>query len=187
MISCLFIPSRMIKINNSRRQTERQGRAHLKKQLDPHVVVIWFQRSLMAHLIMTVILIGLFFCGFYFQWPFPLKLGLIICAVLLLLSLTIFTFVVPRIRYHTFFYYVRKEDILIQEGVFIIRQIVLPFSRVQHVETKQGPLLRRHQLTAVLVTTAADTHEIPALREEEAIALRDQISVYIREDASYEI
>ena len=38
--------------------------------------------------------------------------------------------------------------------------------RVQHVDTVQGPILRKYQLASVIVNTAATAHEIPALRRE---------------------
>lgn len=48
--------------------------------------------------------------------------------------------------------------------------------RVQHVDTDQGPILRRYKMAAVSITTAATTHKIPTLFIEDADSLRDQIA-----------
>ena len=48
--------------------------------------------------------------------------------------------------------------------------------RVQHVETSQGPFLRKYDLASVEVSTAATVHTIPALDLQEADELRHYIS-----------
>lgn len=157
------------------------------KHLDRKVIHIWRQRAGITNLIFWVLIAGLIFATFFFHWPYFIHFisgGLVL---LTLLHLIIFVYVVPPIRYRTYFYAIRQQDLLIQEGVFIISQTVIPLSRVQNVETEQGPLLRKHGLTAVSITTAADTHGIPALNEAEAVSLRDQISELIKENAAYEV
>lgn len=52
--------------------------------------------------------------------------------------------------------------------------------RVQHVDTKQGPLMSKFVLASVTISTAAGSHEIPALKEEIADELRDHISILAR-------
>lgn len=52
--------------------------------------------------------------------------------------------------------------------------------KVQHVDTGQGPLLRRFRLANVTIHTAASMHQIPALETEKAEALRDQIAALAR-------
>lgn len=52
--------------------------------------------------------------------------------------------------------------------------------RVQHVETKQGPVLKANGLASVTVTTAGSSFEIPGLATDEAEALRDQVAVLAR-------
>ncbi|WP_100486753.1 PH domain-containing protein [Sporolactobacillus pectinivorans] len=158
-----------------------------KRHLDREVVTVWRQRAIMTDLIFWFIIAGIVICTIFFDWPAFMHMITGILAALVLLHLVLSVFVVPPIRYRTFFYVIRQKDLLIQEGVFIISQVVIPLSRVQNVETEQGPLLRKHQLTSVSITTAANTHKIPALSETEAIALRDQISELIKENTVNEI
>lgn len=158
-----------------------------KKHLDREVVAVWRQRSIMTNLIFWLIIATIFICAAFFDWPAFIHIVTGVLAALVLLHLLLSIFIVPPIRYRTFYYMIRQKDLLIQEGVFVVKQIVIPLSRVQNVETEQGPLLRKHRLTSVSITTAADTRHIPALNENEAAALRDQISELIKENTAHEI
>ncbi|GEB77977.1 PH domain-containing protein [Sporolactobacillus inulinus] len=158
-----------------------------KKQLNPRIVTIWRQRAIMTHLIFWLLIGGLTASILFFHWPHFLFYIAGALAALNVLQLILYVFLFPSINYRTFFYEIRHEDLLIQDGILVITQTVIPFTRVQNVETEQGPLLRKHHLTAVSVTTAAGEHEIPALEEHDALALRDQISELIKENPSNEL
>ncbi|WP_010630688.1 PH domain-containing protein [Sporolactobacillus vineae] len=158
-----------------------------KQHLDPGIVTVWRQRSLMTNLIFWLILAGFFTCTVYFSWPgfFYLIAGTL--AILVALHLILYVLVIPVIRYRTFFYTFRQSDFLIRDGVFVIRQVSIPLARVQNVTTEQGPLLRRYHLVSVSITTAADTQTIPALNAAEAHVLRDRIAEQIKENGADEL
>jgi uncharacterized protein len=88
----------------------------------------------------------------------------------------LFIFFLPKLRWKRWRYEVREQEIELQYGVFIVKRTLIPMIRVQHVDTLQGPLLRKYQLSTVTVSTAATVHEIPALDMEEAESLRTSIS-----------
>ena len=52
--------------------------------------------------------------------------------------------------------------------------------RVQHVDTSQGPILKKYDLANISISTAATTHVIPMLVTEEADRLRARISELAR-------
>jgi len=106
----------------------------------------------------------------------------IFCLALLIsgLSTYIFVFLLPHIRWRRFRYEIFEQEIYIQYGVLIVTRILVPMIRVQHVDTKQGPILKKFKLASVTISTAATTHEIPALLEDDASNLRDRISVLAR-------
>lgn len=106
-----------------------------------------------------------------------------ITFVLLVLALTdaIFSiFIKPGITWRTWRYDVSDQEIDLMHGVFIKTHTLIPMVRVQHVDTEQGPLLRHFGLSGVSISTAAGTHEIPALADEVAATLRDHISELAR-------
>lgn len=94
----------------------------------------------------------------------------------------IFVFLIPKLRYRRWRYEIFEQEIYIQHGILIVTRTIIPMIRVQHVDTEQGPILKRYQLATVSISTAATTHEIPALREDDASSIRDRISTLARVD-----
>lgn len=108
------------------------------------------------------------------EWP-SYVLGI------LFLSFTILeATLIPYIRWKRWRYRVDSSEIDLQRGLFVITRTLIPVKRVQHVDTRQGPVYRQFGLASVTITTAGDTHEIPALSEPVADDLRHKISEYAR-------
>jgi len=74
----------------------------------------------------------------------------------------------PPLRQKRWHYEIRAEEIEIQHGVWSTTWTLIPMNRIQHVDVRQGPLLKRYRLASVVIFTAATVHEIPALSESEA-------------------
>lgn len=114
-----------------------------------------------------------------FKTAMPLWIAVIVaCAALLL-----FYFLagpVPNWRWRRWRYEVQNDEVDLQRGVWIVKRTLIPMARVQHVDTKQGPILRKYGLATVAISTAATTHEIPALSEADAASLRDRIAELAR-------
>lgn len=87
---------------------------------------------------------------------------------------------IPEIRWRRWSYQVDEQEIDLQSGIFIITRTLVPIKRVQHVDTRQGPILRSYELADVTISTAATTHRIPALEQETADQVRNQISKFAR-------
>lgn len=94
----------------------------------------------------------------------------------------LFIYLIPAIRYRRWRYEIFDQEIYIQHGILIRTRTLIPMIRVQHVDTEQGPILKRFDLATVSISTAATTHHIPALVEEDASHLRDRISTLARVD-----
>src|SRR5690625_4133684 len=88
----------------------------------------------------------------------------------------------PKLLWRRWSYEIFDQEIYIQHGILIMSRTLVPMIRVQHVDTQQGPILKRFQLASVTISTAATTHEIPALSDEDASDLRDRISALARVD-----
>lgn len=105
-----------------------------------------------------------------------------IAAIIGLLSLFVFVAFIPALRYRRWRYEIFDQEMYIQHGILIRTRTLVPMIRVQHVDTEQGPILKKFHLATVSISTAATKHYIPALPEEEASRLRDQISTLARVD-----
>lgn len=89
-------------------------------------------------------------------------------------------FVVPVLRWERWRYDLSENEIDLLRGFIIKKRTLIPINRVQHVDTSQGPVYRKFGLSSVKVSTAATTHEIPALNEEIAAEVRNRISQLVR-------
>lgn len=107
--------------------------------------------------------------------------GYIIAVIIFATAITwLLIFLIPKIRWKRWRYEVNEHEIDLRYGIFLIRRTLVPVNRIQHVDTRQGPVLRSFNLADVTISTAATTHEIPALTEETADTVRDQISGFVR-------
>ena len=70
----------------------------------------------------------------------------------------------PKIIWERWRYEISEHEIDLCYGLWIRKRTIIPMVRVQHVDTKQGPLMNRFGLASVTISTAAGSHEIPALK-----------------------
>ena len=89
--------------------------------------------------------------------------------------------VAPLLRWRTWRYEVRDEEIDLLRGAVVVRRTLIPMTRVQHVDTQRTPLSDLFELRSVTVHTAAGSHAIPALRPGDAAAIRDRIALLARQ------
>ena len=91
--------------------------------------------------------------------------------------------VVPWLRWRRWRWDVGDEGIDIRRGTLTERRTLVPWIRVQHVDTRRGLTEQALDLSTVVVHTAAGSHEIPLLDEAEAEILRERIGALARTDA----
>lgn len=120
-------------------------------------------------------IVGIAFLSFSIILNVALWVSFVIIGFVIVLSI-FFVGIYPHLQWKKWRYDVHETEIDLQHGVFIVKRTLVPMVRVQHVDTQQGPLLRRFKLASVTISTAATIHEIPALGEVEADELRDRIS-----------
>ena len=144
-----------------------------QRQISLNGLKVWRLQNGIISLIFLFIIIGVFVASYYFQWPYCI--GAILIG-LWILQVIFGIWLIPKIRHHIWRYEVFENEIEIQHGLIRVTRVIVPMVRVQHVDTSQGPLLRRYRLASVQISTAATVHDIPALELEEADELRDYIS-----------
>ncbi len=86
--------------------------------------------------------------------------------------------VVPVVRYRRWRYALRADDLEIRRGVVWTTVSVIPYARLQFVDTKQGPLDRLFGLAALVVHTAAPgtSGSLPGLDARTAEGLRERLA-----------
>lgn len=122
---------------------------------------------------LPVLLVGAGWVGF--------RYGVLPAAVIagaLALLLAVITLTWPSLSWRHFRYGVRNDDLLVESGVLFRHTVSIPLDRIQHVDTRQGPLERAFGLSRLVVYTAAGMSadgSIPGLEEDRADALRDAL------------
>lgn len=85
----------------------------------------------------------------------------------------------PPARYRGWAFRMRERDLWVRRGVFWRVVSVVPYSRIQHVDTRHGPVERWLGLASLVVYTAgvrgADV-TIPGLARGEAESLRERLA-----------
>ncbi|MCL4554227.1 MAG: PH domain-containing protein [Actinobacteria bacterium] len=144
------------------------------ERLDERAVTVWRIQSLIS---VAVLGSGLLVLAVLYRFNVIPWQVLPVAAVALLtwglLSVGLF----PRVLWLRWRYEVLDTEIDLKFGLLIQKRTIIPMARVQHVDTKAGPLLRAFGLADVTIATAAGMHEIPGLSNEVADALRDRIAL----------
>ncbi|HEX2206467.1 MAG TPA: PH domain-containing protein [Longimicrobium sp.] len=86
---------------------------------------------------------------------------------------------VPQARYRHFTYQVGEVDVRVAHGWWTRHVAVVLHSRIQHVDTRQGPVERATGLATVVIYTAGSVGAmvaIPGLEQRYAEALRDTLA-----------
>ncbi|MCL2529244.1 MAG: PH domain-containing protein [Coriobacteriia bacterium] len=151
-----------------------------KNQLSPKIKRVWRLNDLIW-LTLTFLLCAVIFGAVYLA---SLELWSLIVALIMLalyvLGIIIFVVVIPPIRHIRWRYEVNEDFLDIARGIIWKRRFIIPFIRVQHTDTHQGPILRAFKLSSVTVSTAAGNHSIPGLDCETAEQLRDRAAELAR-------
>ena len=144
--------------------------------LDSRAVTLWRLRRLVRLLVVN--LPFAVFAGGGLATIAGTATGVAVGCGLLCLSLLLLV-AWPPLEYRHWRYAVRENDLLVQHGVLFRRWSSIPLNRIQHVDTRQGPLERWLGLSQLLVYTASGVSadgSIPGLAQPVAERLRDELS-----------
>ena len=145
------------------------------ERLDPRAITLWRITGLLN---LLPLLVGAGFAG----WAL-IRFGNVsfLVAALPVLAVSVLGVVVvgvaPGLRWRWWRYEIRPDEIDLQRGILWVGRTLVPLARIQHVDTRQGPLQRRFGLSTVVFYTAAGPNQIPELSTPVAAEARDRIAV----------
>jgi membrane protein YdbS with pleckstrin-like domain len=136
--------------------------------LEPRAAVVWVVRAVVFA---GIVGIAIVVAGRFFAIP---RLAAPGAGV----ALAVLGGVHSVLRYRRFRFELREDALYLERGVLVHVSTVVPFVRVQHVDTRRGPLERATGLASTVVYTAgsrgADV-SVPGLAPDRANALRDRL------------
>lgn len=143
-----------------------------ERSLHPAVVRLWRAGILLRTVGWAIVAVVL---ERVTSWPVPWT-GI---AIALLVAGGVLALTWPPKQYRSWAFCTRKRDLYVRSGVLWRSVSVIPYSRIQHVDTRNGPLERWLGLARLVVYTAgirgADV-TIPGLAADEAQALRERLA-----------
>lgn len=147
----------------------------LPKQMPDRIKAVWRKSNFLTTAIFLLIGIGV---AFFLNWLDVLSgigLNIVIGYFVIVILVFLATMALVPYRYQFYRYEITPEDLAFQKGYFFRSITYVPISRIQHVETEQGPFLRKENLMEIVIHTAATSHRIAGLDLEEAMSLRSRI------------
>ncbi|HEU0165647.1 MAG TPA: PH domain-containing protein, partial [Thermomicrobiales bacterium] len=143
-----------------------------REHLDPKARTIWFINNLIATIVITAVVTAAM-VGAHMWFDAALLWTILVPVVVALILLTI-AWLDPLVRYRIWRFEIHEDEVDLQHGFFTRTRQLVPMSRIQHVDTRQGPLDRRYRLASVIFYTAAGAISIPALSVGRAAEVRSQ-------------
>ncbi len=143
-------------------------------RLDPRAMTLWRITGLLnvLPLLVGACIAALALARFGDVYSFFAVLPVL--AVLVLGVVTVG--VAPGLRWRRWRYEIRPHEVDLQRGILWVGRTLVPLARIQHVDTRQGPLQRRFGLSTVVFYTAAGPNRIPELSTPVAAEVRDRIA-----------
>ncbi len=141
------------------------------ERLDPRVRFVWAVGSLISGLILG----GLAAVALAAVRPQFVPVGAVLTAAIGVLGL-----VFALVRYRRWRFELQDDALYLERGAVTHVRTVVPFVRVQHVDTQRGPLERALGLSSVVVYTAGSRSAdvtVPGLTVERA----DHLQARLRE------
>ena len=138
-------------------------------QVDSGIIGVWRWQAAIATLIVAAPTV-VFGSSIPPLWPFV--------PVLVIVGGLLLTWWWPPLAYRHLRFSVDDTGIAIESGVIWRSRVALTRVRIQHTDVSQGPLERRYDIGTLKLYTAGSRHtriELPGLRHEDAIALRDAL------------
>ncbi|ESS03348.1 MAG: hypothetical protein A07HR67_01744 [uncultured archaeon A07HR67] len=138
------------------------------KRLHPRVRVVWVLRAVLLAVILAAPVAG----GFYFQY-LPRWAPVVAGVAFLVVGV-----VHAVLRYRRWSYEIREDALYLDRGVITQVRTTVPLVRIQHVDSRRGPVERGAGLASCVVYTAgsrgADVR-IPGLTPDGASDLREEL------------
>lgn len=153
----------------------RQAPLH---RVDRRAIYAWRMHQIILIVVLLLAMTAAAYVMDYLEWPVWIS----IAGFMLILSISPFSiYFGPQWEWTYTRYEITEKEVYLQSGRIFIERTIIPMIRIQHVESAQGPILRKYGLANLKIHTAGGgSFTIRALSMEEADQLRDRIGSWVR-------
>lgn len=140
--------------------------------LHPRAVALWRITALARGTLLTAAVLAA-------EWILELPVAFALPTVLTAGLVIINAIALPPLRYRAWGFLVRETDLYLRHGILFRTTSIVPHARIQHVDTRHGPVDRWLGLATLVVFTAGTRGaivSIPALGLDVAESIRDHLA-----------
>lgn len=154
-----------------------------KMRIEYNSIRVWRVTYLIILIVISIIAVGyaaLVQSNMKFTHTSYMLLGI------LLLTIIRGIIFIPKIKYNNWKYNLSNRTLILEFGIFSRKNIVIPINRIQYVDTNQGIINRRYNLTDLTIFTAGGKITIPCISLQVADTLKNEISSLIAREETNE-
>lgn len=144
---------------------ERSG----MESLHPRIMIAWILQAIIFSLILGAIAATVD--------QFVLEIGLVVPVGVFGMVATLLT-IHAILRYRIWRFEIREDELYLERGVITRVKTVVPYVRIQHVDSRRGPIERLLRLASTVVYTAGSRGAdvlVPGLRPERSEELQQEL------------
>lgn len=143
-----------------------------KKKISKKAINVWRITDFIQNLIGLIILGSLIFSFHYFDWLNWIGVLIYILFGIAFLIMIYELTIRPVLLQRTWRYDIDENYIQLKHGFINKHSLIIPMSRVEYVNTNQGPILRYYDLSVLTIGTITSANKIPAIPMQEAEEIR---------------
>ena len=118
----------------------------LKNEINPDMVKVWKIRAVIEEGIGILVILAYLFLMIKFDW-WAWILYVMIGLTVVFAPFSYFLF--PKLRQRYYSYQLNEEELEIQHGLFVVKRVLVPMIRVQHVTIEQGPNYEKIRISRI--------------------------------------
>ncbi len=137
--------------------------------LHPRIMIVWIVQAVIVGLVLGAVVGALDYFVLEIGWWLG-PVAFVLAGVLLVGH--------AILRYRIWRYEVREDELYLERGVIVRVKTIVPYVRIQHVDSRRGPIERLLSLATTVVYTAGSRGAdvtIPGLTTNRSEALQDEL------------
>ncbi len=143
-----------------------------------NAIKVWNINSLIYIVISILLSLGIYFGLNFFTSLVKLSFILSMLPLIVVFYQLIRLIKLSKILYDQWEFSITENMITIKNGILFEKIIYIPMSRVQYINTSQGPIMKKYNLREVTINTAGGSHSIVCLENERALEVQKIIANY---------